>query len=235
MPDAWTADDLLFALVRAEHLELPRQVADCLLSAAGQPGTRLAGVTPLEAQLRAADVLISADLRDEAIEVVRQVVRAAGHDPDGRARMTAAPVLADAGAADEAAALAIAVARERPGSEYVHLGYLYSLWFYLASNGQLAQATRIADEMAASAAAMPGSDGRFHLNATVRELDARAGEIKAQAMTMAERARQRVLEFQRQAADEGVDPVQAATRRRARRAARRAGRDRCAATMASSD
>lgn len=199
MPDAWTADDLLFALVRAEHLEPPRQVANCLLSAAGQPGTCLAGVTPREARLRAAEVLITADLRDEAIEVVRQVVRAAGQDLDGRARMTAAPVLADAGAADEAVALAIAVVRERPGSEYVYFEYLYFLWFYLMWNGQLIQAAQIADEMAASAASMP--------------VMAR-GELKAQTVTSAERARQRVVEFQRQAADEGVDPVQAAARRR---------------------
>jgi len=128
--------------------------------------------------------------------------------------MTAAPVLADAGAADEAAASAVAVVHERPGSEYEHFGYLLYLHYCLAWNGQLAQATRIADETAASAASLPGSDGRFHLNATVRALDRQAGELKAETVAIAERARERLLEFRRQAAGEGVDPVEAAARRR---------------------
>jgi hypothetical protein len=41
MPDAWTPDDLRFALVRAAHLEPPRQVAGDLLTAADQPAIRL--------------------------------------------------------------------------------------------------------------------------------------------------------------------------------------------------
>ncbi|HEV2240328.1 MAG TPA: SEC-C domain-containing protein [Streptosporangiaceae bacterium] len=214
MPDAWTADDLLFALVRAEHLEPPRRVADRLLSAADQPGTCLSGVTPLQARLQAAQVLIEAGLRDDAIAVVRQAVQAAGHDADGSARMTAAPVLADAGAADEAAALAIAAVRERPGSEYQLFGHLLELSVSLVGDGHLAQATRIADEMAASAASMPGSDGRFHLDAAVRAVNARAGELKAKIVTIAEMAREELMEIRRQAEGEGADPVEAAARRR---------------------
>jgi hypothetical protein len=52
MPYPWTADDLLFALVRAGHLEPPQHVADGLLSAADRPQDGLAGVTPLQARLR---------------------------------------------------------------------------------------------------------------------------------------------------------------------------------------
>src|SRR5262245_1907713 len=89
MPDAWTADDLLFALVRAAHFEPPSQLAGRLMSAADQPGTCLSGVTPLQARLRAAEVLIEAGLRDDAIAVARQAVQAAGHDADGSARMAA--------------------------------------------------------------------------------------------------------------------------------------------------
>jgi hypothetical protein len=214
MPGAWTADDLLFALVRAAHFEPPSQLAGRLMSAADQPGTCLSGVTPLQARLRAAEVLIEAGLRDDAIAAARQAVQTAGHDADGSARMAAAPVLADAGAADEAAALAIAAVRERPGSGYQLFGYLLHLSLYLAGNGHLAQATRIADETAASAASMPGSDGRFHLNATVRALDARAGELKAKTMNLAEMAREEVMEIVRLAAGEGADPVEAAARRR---------------------
>src|SRR5215469_11812365 len=214
MPCGWTADDLLFALVRAAHLEPPPQMADRLLSAADQPGTGLSGVTPLGARLRAAQVLIEAGLRDDAIAVARQAVQAAGHDADGSVRMAAAPVLADADAADEAAALAMAAVRERPGSEYQLFGYLLQLSLHLAANGHLAQATRIADEMAASAASMPGSDGRFHLDATVRAADRRLGELKAKIVALAELAREEVMEIGRQAAGEGADPVRAAARRR---------------------
>jgi hypothetical protein len=214
MPDAWTADDLLFALVRAEHLEPPRQVADRLLSAADQPGTCLCGVTSLQARLRAAQVLVEAGLRDDAIAVVRQAVQAAGHDADGKARMAAALVLADAGAADEAAALAVAAVRERPGSEYQLFGNLLELSSRLAVNGHFAQATRIADEGAASAASMPGSDGRFHLDATVRAVDRRLGELKAKIVDLAEMAREQVLDIRRMAAGDGADMVEVAARTR---------------------
>ncbi len=219
MADAWTADDLLFALVRAAHLEPPPQVAGDLLSAADQPGTCLAGVTPLQARLRAAEVLIEAGRCDDAIAVVRKAVHEEGRDPDGLARMTAAPVLAYAGAGDEAAALAVGVVRERPGGEYQHFGFLLHLCYWLAGNGQLAQATRIAGETAASAASLPGGDSRSHLSGTLRALDRQAGELKAETVAIAERARERVLELRRQAADEGVDPVEVAARRR--RGARR--------------
>jgi hypothetical protein len=54
MLDAWTPDDLRFALVRAAHFESPRQVAGDLLAAADEPATRLAEVTAFQARLRAA-------------------------------------------------------------------------------------------------------------------------------------------------------------------------------------
>jgi hypothetical protein len=202
---ALTADDLSFALVRAAHLEPPRQVADGLLSGADQPGPCLAGVTPLQARLRAAEVLIRAGLRDDAIAVVREAMRGEGQDPDGIARMRAAPVLADAGAADEAAALATAVLRERPGREYMYLTLLLYLSSCMRGNGQLAQAARIADEAAESVASLPGASRR---NAGLWT------DLKAEMTASAERARVRVVELREQAAHEGADPVQVATRRR---------------------
>jgi hypothetical protein len=176
MPYPWTADDLLFALVRAGHLEPPQHVADGLLSAADRPQDGLAGVTPLQARLRAAQVLTEAGRAEDAIAIAQAAVRAAGGDADGSARMQASGVLAEAGAADEATALALAVAGERPG--YAHV-YLVAVSLWLAAYGYLPQATRLAAEAVADAARMRGSDGKFHYNATIRELDKRAGQLKA--------------------------------------------------------
>ena len=211
MPYPWTADDLLFALVRAAHLEPSQRVADGLLSAADRPGAGLAGVTPLQARLRAAEVLLEAGRTDDAMAVARDAVRAAGPDTDGSARMQATFVMAAAGAADETAGVALEVAREHPG---VGHRYLISLSLWLAANGRFPQATRLADEAVADVARMPGSDGKFHYNATIRELDKRAGQIKAEAVNITELSRENVLDFERRAAADGTDPVEAADRRR---------------------
>lgn len=211
MPYPWTADDLLFALVRAAQLESPQRIADGLLSAAARPDAGLAGVTPLQARIRAAEVLIEAGRTDEAAAVARDAVRSAGRDADGRARMLATFVMARAGAADETAGVALAVSREHPG--YGH-AYLVELSLWLAANGHFPQATRLADEALADVARMPGSDGKFHYNATIRELDKRAGQIKAQAVSLTEQAREKVLDISRRAAADGTDPVEATARRR---------------------
>jgi hypothetical protein len=214
MPYPWTTDDLLFAVVRASHLEPPRQVAEDLLSAADRPGEGLAGVTPLQARLRAADVLIGAGLADEAIAVGRDAVRAEGQDTDGRARMQASGVLAEAGAADEAAALALALVQERPGPDYGFVGYLVGLSLLLAGKGYVPQAVQVVDEAVASASSMPGSDGRFHYSASVRDRDRRVGQIKAEAVSAVEKVRDKILDMGRRAAADGEDPVEAATCRR---------------------
>lgn len=125
--------------------------------------------------------------------------------------MQASGVLAEAGAADEATALALAVAGERPG--YAHV-YLIAVSLWLAAYGYLPQATRLAAEAVADAARMRGSDGKFHYNATIRELDKRAGQLKAQAITTARNAREKILDIARHAATDGADPVQTAAGRR---------------------
>jgi len=210
----WTADDLLFALVRAGHFEPPQSVAESLLAAADRPDEGLAGVTPLQARLRAAQILIEAGRAVDAIAVAREAAGAAGPDADGVARMDVAGILAEAGAAEEAAALALAVVREQPGREYLYTGYMLWLSSWLAANGHLSQATRLADEAGASAASTPGSDGKFHYNATIRELDKRAGELKSEVISAAEGNREKILDMERRAAGEGADPVQDAVRRR---------------------
>ena len=153
----WTADDLLFALVRAGHLEPSQHVADGLLSAADRPQDGLAGVTSLQARLRAAQVLTEAGRAEDAIAIAPPAVLAAGGDADGSARMQASGVLAEAGAADEATALALAVAGERPG--YAHV-YLVAVSLWLAAYGYLPQATRLAAEAVADAARMRSSAAR---------------------------------------------------------------------------
>jgi hypothetical protein len=74
--------------------------------------------------------------------------------------------------------------------------------------------TRLGAEAVADAARMRGSDGKFHYNATIRELDKRAGQLKAQAITTAGNAREKVLDIARHAATDGTDPVQTAAGRR---------------------
>src|SRR5258706_15476489 len=90
MRDAWTPDDLRFALIRAAHLEPPRQVADDLLTATDQPATRLGGGTAFQARLRAAEGLLRAEERGEGLTVLRQAVQQAGPDLDPRTRIAAA-------------------------------------------------------------------------------------------------------------------------------------------------
>jgi hypothetical protein len=104
-----------------------------------------------------------------------------------------------------------AVAGERPG--YAHV-YLVAVSLWLAAHGYLPQATRLAAVAVADAARMRGSDGKFHHNATIRELDKRAGQLKAQAITTAGNAREKILDIARHAATDGADPVQTAAGRR---------------------
>jgi hypothetical protein len=50
--------------------------------------------------------------------------------------------------------------------------------------------------------------GKFHYNATIRELDKRAGQLKAQAIKTAGNDREKILDIARRAATDGADPVQ---------------------------
>src|SRR5260370_813489 len=94
MPQVWTPDDLEFADVRAAHFESAEQVAADLLAAAGQPGSRLKGVTVAETSLRAADLLIAAGDRDRAAIIARQVLEDVRGRPE---KLAAACLLARAG------------------------------------------------------------------------------------------------------------------------------------------
>jgi hypothetical protein len=69
VPEVISADALVFAKLRAAHLEPPRQVADDLLEAAAGSAVRLNGVTPYQARMMAAQVLSDAGDQAGAQEV----------------------------------------------------------------------------------------------------------------------------------------------------------------------
>lgn len=146
MPQVWTPDDLRFADVRAAHFEDAEQVAGDLLAAAGQPGSRLEGVTAAEASLRAAELLIAQD-RDRAASIAGQVLR----DVRGSSEeLAAACMLARTGHRDAVEALAapaLSALQDRPGQLVVFDAARLAL--YLADGGQLELAARVADEAAA--------------------------------------------------------------------------------------
>jgi tetratricopeptide (TPR) repeat protein len=190
MPDVWAPDDLRFALIRAAHLEPPRQVVSDLLAAADQPAARLAGVTAFQARLRAAEVLLEAGQRGEGAMVLREAVREAGPDPDPRTQVDAAAVFAEAGEAAEAEALVMQAFRARPDG-YGLLGGLLKVSLGLAALGHFEQALRIADETIARTSRRPGRGGRAALNERISRL--------------AELAREEILVLRRQAQAAGAD------------------------------
>ena len=157
MPQVWTPDDLRFADVRAAHFDPAEQVAGDLLAAAGQPGSRLKGVTAAEASLRAAELLIAQD-RDRAASIAGQVLQ----DVRGSSEeLAAACMLARAGHQDAVEALAtpaLSALQDRPSQVVIMDAARLAL--YLADGGQFDLAARVADEAAATYArwkAGPGS------------------------------------------------------------------------------
>jgi hypothetical protein len=183
MAEAWTPDDLRFALIRAAHLAPPRQVADELLAAAEQPATRLDEVTAFQVRLRAAEVLLAADERGEGVRVLRHAVQEARPDPDPQTQLAAAGVFAEAGDLAEAEALVTQVLGARPG--YGLLGSLMEMSLRLASLGHFDLAVRIADEVVAR--------------------NRRRGGLSVRITLLFETTRENVVDFQRAAQAAGVD------------------------------
>jgi SEC-C motif len=190
MPDAWTPDDLRFALIRAAHLEPPQQVASDLLAAADQPATRLSEVSAFQARLRAAEVLLAADRRGEGMAVLRQAVQQAGPDPDPKAQVAAAAVFAQAGEAAEAEALVTRAFEARPSGHGL-LGGLLAVSLGLATVGDFEQALRIAGQTIALTSGLPDRRGRRGLN--------------ARRTRIAELARDEILTRQRETQAAGAD------------------------------
>ena len=158
MPQVWTPDDLAFADVRAAHFEAAGQVAADLLAAAGQPRSRLKGVTVAEASLRAASLLVAAGERDRAAAIARRVLGDVRGRPD---ELAAACLLAQTG--DQAAAEALVVPalralQDRPGQVVIMEAVALALG--LANGEQFELAERVADETATAYGCWKAGPGR---------------------------------------------------------------------------
>ena len=202
MPDAWTFDDLDFALVRALHFGSARQVADELLAAADHPATSLDDVTPAEALLRAAGVLSRTGNYEEAMAILRDIQAS-----DSASGMALALAFAQAGEAGEAEALA----RSMIGTER---GHLRGVWQFthclalagnLASSGHFDRAMRWVDEAMAVAEAEGGPAGR-------------------KMIKLAEAGKNQLLGIQRDAAADGIYDPEAMRMHRQQIAARAGSR-----------
>ncbi|MBO0831530.1 MAG: hypothetical protein J2P29_06125, partial [Actinobacteria bacterium] len=181
MTTIWTADDVLFAPVRASHGN-PREIARDLLAAADAPG-RLDGVTPTQATICAAEILRNAGDTDAALRVATEVVAAAASSDLGvRQRIALAQIFAAAGDADRAVDLA---AEALTGEvTYESFGSRIELVLRLAQAGRFEQALRLCDAPVQ--------------RTTQRALGSRIGKIL-------ELTRQQVLAIQAEAGAAGTD------------------------------
>jgi hypothetical protein len=157
MLNAWTVDDLDFALVRALHFGSAKQVADELLAAADHPATSLDGVTPRQARLRAAGVLSRTGNYAEANTVLRNIQAS-----DPASGMALACAFAEAGEAGEAETLARGMIEIERGSlrGVLQFTHCMALTANLASSGYFDRALHWADEAMAVAGAEGGPAGR---------------------------------------------------------------------------
>lgn len=145
----WTADDVLFAPVRACRSDGPDLARD-LLAAAGAPGS-LDGVTPAQVRTSAAQILQGAGELDASLAAASQALATAGPaDLGARERLALAEIFAAAGDADRAVELA-AGALTLDQASYPLLGSWMALVLKLAAAGRFDAALRLCN------AAMPGS------------------------------------------------------------------------------
>jgi len=158
MPQVWTPDDVQFADVRAAHFESAEQVAADLLAAAGQPGSRLKGVTVAEASLRAGDLLIAADDRERAAIIARQVLEDVRGRPDELAAACLQARAGDQGAVEALVAPALSALQDRP-SQVVIMDAV-ALAFGLVNGKQFELAARVADQATAACARWTAGPGR---------------------------------------------------------------------------
>ena len=171
-----TADDLLFAAVRAKWLDSPEQTTADLLDAADHP-ERLDGVTAAQARKRAGDVLLDFGRPNEAIGVYRGIA----DDPDpfaaARALESLAMALGETGDGAGAEAMVEAsISAYAPGSlEAVDTRIFVAR--ALVRGGEFERAQRLADE--AVSAARTGAE---------------RGVIKTLAMECARGGREKVHE-----------------------------------------
>ncbi|HEY2550292.1 MAG TPA: SEC-C domain-containing protein [Streptosporangiaceae bacterium] len=206
MPDKWTQDDVVFAVLRGMHVASPRSVADDLMAAADQSG-RLDGVSPLRARVRAAEVLLRAGDRAESLGVIRQALRERGPDPDGKATLAAAAALAELGEGDEAESLVLQVMRDHQNDAGLAARFV-ALSLVFGASGLYEQGQRVADACAAS----------------VAQAGRRMSAVGPRVTTLASMAKREIAAMQQRSAEDGADPAAqlAARQRRKQEAAEQA-------------
>jgi hypothetical protein len=192
MADVIDNDALVFARVRA-RLRSPREVADDLLAAAGDPD-RLDGVSPTTARMCAADVLTAGGGQDarEARTILRDAVQGAPPGEIESARTMLVCAVAEAGDPGEAEDLAAAFLRGSPGSGPDNINLL-GLAAMMTASGFLDEPDRWLDEALASS---EGTTGR-----------ASGGGLDSSMRGMLERTKERIREIRRTVAADGVDPA----------------------------
>lgn len=177
----WTADDVLFAPVRAMRGDA-REYVDELLAAASAPG-RLDGVTPAQVRICAAQILLHAGDLDAALRTGSEALAAAAPaDLGARERFTLAQIFVAAGDADRAVDLAAEALTGKV--TYVNFGSRIALILQLAEAGRFDHALRLCD-------------------APVRR--ATAGALGSRIGQLLELTRQQVLAIQAEAEAAGPD------------------------------
>lgn len=185
-----SADDVLFATVRARWLESPQKVASDLLEASRHPEL-LDGVSALQAAVKAGTLLAEFGDADGGIAILRTAVTRSRADSDQGARFMLALALAGTGDVMAAeSATDASLEGEPPGSlKAITQRMAVAQGFARAGHGPLA--ARWADDAVAAASSAPGG-------AVVRQA----------AMRFASSLREQVLE-QVQLAGAGGRPMTA--------------------------
>jgi hypothetical protein len=187
VPEVIDADALAFANLRATYLESPRVVADDLLAAADSGSSRLKGVTPYQARMRAAFVLSAAgDYRAE-----REVLDSSPDTAGARLIQQASVCVAT----DDVAGAQALVSQIRswPVGDTYGLSFIIECVLTAAKHGHFEQAlawtdaawqAAISNRTGSDFVAMAGGPTILRLaGEQIRELQQRraAGDIQAQA------------------------------------------------------
>ena len=178
-----SADDVLFATVRARWLESPRQVAADLLEASRHPEL-LDGVSAWQAEIKAGAVLVEFGATEDGIAILHGAVGRSSADRDDGARFMLALALAGAGDVTSAESVTASNLESEPAGSVVALTQRMAVAQSFARAGHGALATRWADDAVAAAASGPGG-------AVVRQATRRlASSLREQVLEQVRRAKE---------------------------------------------
>jgi hypothetical protein len=189
----WSADDVLFADIRAAHLAPAAAVVSDLVAAAAEPRRRLAGVTPFEARMKVSAILREAGDWPGAVTVASQALQAAPK-ADLQQRFEAAATMTAAGAeVGTADLLAEALDAHHGRNTLSTFAHVTLLGLAFGESGRFGQAFQVIDELEAAL-----------------ESQSRGGRIPAvlqpSFMAITRQARQDLEDLQRDAAAAAVGP-----------------------------